>query len=230
MRSLGTFASTPTGRKKLRRSGAPKSGSSAPASTRPTTPDLFDEPVTDRGRQRDRSPGSQRSRYSSHYYRTGSFAPTSTRPTTPVLSNEPVADRDHQHQLSSGSQRSRHSSHHRGTASPTGATSISPLRHGNKHPASRSPSPAVHTKRGKVAQWHNGRAPQGRAKARDYEDAVYRGIVQACHDFEARVGAQGAWPEPDVQITWAREAWSIVCKDIGEYELTDRMLGLVCDR
>ena len=229
MRSLGTFASTPAGRKKLRRSGAPKSGSSAPASTRPTTPDLFDEPVTDRGRQHNHSPGGQRSHHSSHYYHAGSFAPTSTRPTTPVLSNEPVTDHNHQRYHSPGSQHSRHSSHHHSTSSLTSATSILPLHHGCKHPASRSPSPAVRTKRGKVAQWLNGRAPQGRAKAQDYKDAIYRGIVQACHDFEARVGALGAWPEPDVQITWACEAWSIVCKDIGEYELTDRMLGLVCD-
>ena len=218
MKSLGTFASTPASRKKLRRSGA---SLSAPTNTRATTPDLFDEPVIDRGRQRDHSPGSHRSRNSSHHHCTGSSAPASTRPTTPHLTDEPVTDHGCQRGRSFGSQHS------------VSRTSLSPLYRGNKRAASQSPSLTVPTKRVKdlkVAQWHNGRAPQGRPKARDYEDTVYRAIIQACHDFEARIGALGAWPDVDKQIAWARDAWGIVCKDIGEqYELTDRMLGLVSD-
>jgi hypothetical protein len=80
-----------------------------------------------------------------------------------------------------------------------------------------------------VAQWHNGQAPQGRAKARDYEDSVYRGIIQACHDFEARIGSADAWPDHEEQVVWARDCWNIVCTNMGEqYELTEQILGLVC--
>jgi hypothetical protein len=172
MRSLGTFPSSPVAHKKLRPSGTKKPVPSAPTSTRSATPDIFDEPVTDRGRRHDRS--------------SDNHLPP----------------------------RSEHSLPHL-------------LR---KCTALRSLSPAPPVKKGKVSEWHNGQAPQGRTKARDYEDTVYHGIVQACHDFEARIGASGAWPDPEEQIAWARDAWDIVCKDIGEqYELTERMLGLVGD-
>jgi Domain of unknown function (DUF6532) len=174
MRSLGTFPSTPIAHKKLCPSGAkkPVPGPSAPTSTRSVTPDIFDEPVIDRGRRHDHS--------------SDDHLPPRSEHSLPNLSC--------------------------------------------KRTASRSLSPAPPTKKGKVSEWHNGQAPQGRAKARDYEDTVYHGIVQACHDFEARIGASGAWPDPEEQIAWARDAWDIVCKDIGEqYELTKRMLGLVRD-
>jgi hypothetical protein len=172
MRSLGTFPSTPITHNKLRLSGAKKPVLSAPTSTRSVTPDIFNEPVTDRGRRHDRS------------------------------------SEDHLPPRSECSL-------------PHSECSLT---------ASRSLSPAPPTKKGKVSEWHNSQAPQGRAKARDYENTVYHGLVQACHDFEARIGASGAWPDPEEQIVWARETWDIVCKDIGkQYELTKRMLGLVSD-
>ena len=99
----------------------------------------------------------------------------------------------------------------------------------SKHVASRSASLAPPHKHLKVAQWFDGKAPTGCAKARDYEDTVYHLIIKACHDYEARVGAKHVWPELDEQISWARDAWKIACEAVGEeYELTDRILGLVC--
>jgi hypothetical protein len=79
-----------------------------------------------------------------------------------------------------------------------------------------------------VAQWHNGMAPTGRPKARDYDDTVYHLIIKACHDYEACIGGKNTWPELDKQITWAQDAWKKACEVVKEeYELTDRILGLV---
>lgn len=109
----------------------------------------------------------------------------------------------------------------------------SPLTPGNFSPigkrvASRSASPAQPRKCLKVAQWHNGVTPTGRAKARDYEDTVYHLIVKACHDYEARIGGKCEWPELDEQIAWAQDAWKKACEVVKEeYELTDRIMSLV---
>jgi hypothetical protein len=180
MKSLETFPSTPTACRKLHPSGAPKPVLSVPCSThsRSATSDIFDQPLTNRGRRHDRSSDD-------------------------------------------------HPQYH----SPRSRPSSSPPRHASKRPASRSLLPAAPVKRGKIAQWHNDRAPQGRPKARDYEDTVYCGIIQACHDFEARIAATAAWPDPDKQITWARDAWDIVFNNPDEqYDLSKRMLGLVSNQ
>ena len=57
---------------------------------------------------------------------------------------------------------------------------------------------------------------------------MYSLIIKACHDYEARIGSKYAWPKLDKQIAWAQDTWKIACNKVGEqYELTDRILGLV---
>jgi hypothetical protein len=100
-----------------------------------------------------------------------------------------------------------------------------------KRPASRSLSAAPPRKQSKtvVPQWLNGQVPTGRAKAHDYEHDVCNLIIKACHDFESRVCSVDAKPDLDTQILWAKDAWKKVCDVIDiDYELTDRILGLVC--
>ena len=99
-----------------------------------------------------------------------------------------------------------------------------------KRTASRSLSAAPPRKQSKtvVPQWLNGQVPTGRAKAHDYEHDVCNLIIKACHDFESRVCSLDAKPDLDTQILWAKDAWKMVCDVIDiDYELTDRILGLV---
>ena len=250
MKSLGTFLSTPTDGKKLRLSGITKPTIPVPVSRQSATLNIFDQPITDQGHSRDHPSDAQQDRHSSrhshhHDYLSDAQDTRLQRSSSPSQhshsthrgrqqdrhsnnrlqhSTSPLRDshptrRGHREDHSSDSRRSRpaRSSRHSSSPSP------------RKRTASRSLSPELPAKRGKVAQWHNGQAPQGRAKARDYEDSVYHGIIQACHDFEARIGSAGAWPDTEVQVAWARDCWNKVCADIGEqYELTERILGLVC--
>jgi len=146
-----------------------------------------------------------------------SSAHTDNCSATSDIFDKPVTDHGRRHDRSSEDHLSPCSKH-------------LPIHSSCKCTASWSLSPAPAAKKGKVSKWHNDQAPQGCAKAQDYKDTVYHGIVQACHNFEAWIGASGAWPDPEEQIMWARDAWDIVCKDISEqYELTKRMLGSVGD-
>ena len=81
--------------------------------------------------------------------------------------------------------------------SPLTPTNVSPI---SKWVASRSASPAQLCKHPKVAQWYDGKAPTGRPKAHDYEDAIYPLIIKACHDYEACISGLNTWPELDKQI------------------------------
>jgi hypothetical protein len=150
------------------------------------------------------------------------------------LFSEPATDHGHQRGRSdcSTSPVTRGRTHSRSSAalSPHRRSSLTPANFSpiGKRVASRSASPAQPRKHLKVAQWHNGIAPTGRAKARDYEDTVYHLIVKACHDYEARIGGKHEWPELDTQIAWAQDAWKKACEVVKEeYELTDRILSLV---
>jgi hypothetical protein len=161
--------------------------------------DLFNATVTDR-----RHGQSDRSTSSDHGHRRG-------RSESPVARGRPPSC------SSMSSSPPRHS--------PLTPANFSPI---GKRVASRSVSPARPRKHLKVAQWHNGVTPTGRAKARDYEDSVYHLIIKACHDYEARIGGKYSWPELDQQIAWAQEAWKKACEVVKEeYELTDRILALV---
>ena len=257
MKSLGTFLSTPTDGKKLRLSSITKPTIPVPVSSQSTTLNIFDQPITDQGHSRDHPSDAQQDCHSSHHSHNHDHL-SDTQDTRLQRSSSPS---QHSHSTHRGQQQDHHSSHHghnirlqhstsplryshpihrghwedhssdsqcsRPTHSSCHSSSPSPW----KRTASRSLSPELPAKQGKVAQWHNGQAPQGRAKAQDYEDSVYRGIIQACHDFEARIGSAGAWPDTEVQVAWARDCWNKVCTDIGEqYELTERILGLVCAR
>jgi hypothetical protein len=99
-----------------------------------------------------------------------------------------------------------------------------------KRTASRSLSAAPPHKQSKIVvpQWLNGQAPTGRAKAHDYEHDVCHLIIKACHDFKSRVCSLDAKPDLDKQILWAKDAWKKACEVVDtNYELTDRILGLV---
>jgi hypothetical protein len=53
-------------------------------------------------------------------------------------------------------------------------------------------------------------------------------IIKACHDYRAHIGGLNMWPKLDEQIAWAQDVWKMACAVVKEeYELTDRMLGLV---
>ena len=80
-----------------------------------------------------------------------------------------------------------------------------------------------------LPQFRNGQVPIGEPKAADYDVEVSRLINRAIKRWEAQIMTIAAFPDQDAQLLWARECWSAVCKNVGkEYELTDRMVGLVC--
>jgi hypothetical protein len=161
---------------------------------------LFSAPVTDHGHRHERP----------HHSRSHSRSPV-------------TRGHLHSHLGASSSSRGRSTSPHR--CSPLTPTNVSPI---SKRVASRSASPAQPCKHPKVVQWYDGKAPTGCPKACDYEDAIYPLIIKACHDYEARIGGLNMWPKLDEQITWAQDAWKTACAVVKEeYELTDRMLGLV---
>lgn len=126
--------------------------------------------------------------------------------------------------------------------SPACSTSVDRGRHslppsleghrGSKHVASRTPSPAEPSKRVKALKWRNNVAPtQNCAKASDYESIGYRIILEASHDFMARVATQNLYPELKEQLSWSLDAFRKECEKVEEdFEPTDRILGLVSGR
>ncbi|OCH85605.1 hypothetical protein OBBRIDRAFT_739620 [Obba rivulosa] len=70
--------------------------------------------------------------------------------------------------------------------------------------------------------------PSSDPKASDYEFKVSRIILRAIRTWEVRLFTMNAFPDQDLQLEWARDCWDLTCEAAGEeYELTDRILGLV---
>ena len=138
--------------------------------------------------------------------------------------DEPLAEEDET------PSRGRHISRTPALSSRSRASSRPSSPSSRKRTASRSLSPAPPRKQSKtvVPQWLNGQAPTGQAKAHDYKHDVCNLIIKACHDFESRVCSLDAKPDLDTQILWAKDTWKKGCDVIDiNYELTDRILGLV---
>lgn len=113
--------------------------------------------------------------------------------------------------------------------SPSSLPSTDDISHGEKRARSteRSPSSAPFRKVKKV-EWNNNKPPTGRPKARDYAPDIYHLILVACREFSVRVCTEDPLPSPETQITWASQVWENSCKKVeDEYELTDRIVGLV---
>jgi hypothetical protein len=121
-------------------------------------------------------------------------------------------------------------SHTPAPSSRSHASSHPPSPSSRKRTASQSLSAAPPRKQSKtvVPQWLNGQAPTGWVKAHNYEHNVCNLIIKACHDFESHVCSLDAKPDLDTQILWAKDTLKKACDVIYiDYELTDRILGLV---
>ncbi|EMD31713.1 hypothetical protein CERSUDRAFT_100178 [Gelatoporia subvermispora B] len=83
----------------------------------------------------------------------------------------------------------------------------------------------------KVPQYRNGQLPSGDPKASDYEPTVSRLILSTIRIWEVCLFTINAFPDQDQQLEWARECWESACRTAGkDYELVDRILGLVRER
>jgi len=179
--------------------------------------DIFDDEVVDRGRggwSPTHSPSHSRGEEGRSRSRSLSRDHVQ-RPRQQSRSSSP----DHHPTSSSGKRLPTHSPSHARGRKRAKVASNQP----------QSSSPARGRPQAKVAQWANGLAPTGRAKAHDYEAEACQIIIQACHEYEARIYTLDAWPEQDTQIAWARDTWKIACEAAGgRYQLSDRILGIAC--
>ena len=95
----------------------------------------------------------------------------------------------------------------------------------NQSDDSSSLAPAQKLKR---LQWNNNQRPTGHPKVHGYVPEIYHLIMLAIHEFLVHVCTQTAFPDPEVQITWANEVWTNTCQTVEEeYEVTDHVINLV---
>ena len=208
---------------------------------------LFNQPVIERGRSRHRTPtpehdhgGSNRDRSdtplsfpsssaSRHTSRRRSPLPSlSRRSLPPFSSSPPPAGSDSRKRT-----RSRSPSNAPPRKLPEQPNRRQPStaqQHGTAQPGTTTEQPdaAPPPLKRKPLRWLNDQAPTGRPKAHDYDYDICQLIIKSCREFSARVCAQEALPEPEMQINWSREIWEAACKVVDEnYECSDRVIGLV---
>ncbi|KZP02873.1 hypothetical protein FIBSPDRAFT_1055595 [Athelia psychrophila] len=81
-----------------------------------------------------------------------------------------------------------------------------------------------------VAGWQNDIPPTGShgARARDYNDEVYRLILKACVRYEVFIVVEQAFPSASEQTRFAQDFFREACEDIGrEFEFTDRIATII---
>ncbi|KAI0669331.1 hypothetical protein C8Q78DRAFT_977934, partial [Trametes maxima] len=79
--------------------------------------------------------------------------------------------------------------------------------------------------------FRDGHKPTSKPKASDYEPHVYSLILRACHQYEALIATENAFPDLETQDAWATRVWTIVCTGANMfYKLTNRIKTIITGR
>ncbi|KAI0676308.1 hypothetical protein C8Q78DRAFT_1141488 [Trametes maxima] len=125
------------------------------------------------------------------------------------------------------------------TATPT--THADPLEHqehsSHQHRTGRQeaqnvPGPAAQPSQPPLSlPFKDGKVPEGKPKAGDYEPGASKLVLRACREYEVLIATEDPFPDPAKQNAWATRVWTSVCTGAQvSYKLTDRLERIITDR